>query len=131
SSSFFRPEGKEAARKKLQITGSPVYLWAGRLEKNKDPMTVVTAFVRFQSLHPEARLYMIFQSEELLEEVKDVITTYHAEDCIRLIGKMEHQQMQTWFSSADFVVSGSHYEGGGIAIAEAMACGAIPLVTNI
>ena len=39
--------------------------------------------------------------------------------------------MQYWYSSADFIISASHYEGSGVAVCEAMSCGCIPILTNI
>ena len=39
--------------------------------------------------------------------------------------------MQLWYNSADFIISGSHYEGSGVAVTEAMSCGCIPVVTDI
>ncbi|MBD0332307.1 MAG: glycosyltransferase family 4 protein, partial [Chitinophagaceae bacterium] len=132
SSSSFRPESKPAARSKLGISGALIYLWVGRLEKNKDPLTVVKAFIRFHSVHPSVRLYMIYQTNELLEEVKALINVNDQKgEAIRLVGKVPHEALQSWYSSADFIVSGSHYEGSGIAVSEAMSCGCIPVVTDI
>ena len=51
ASSSFHPQDRDAARKKLQLGGSRMYLWVGRLEKNKDPLTVVKAFLRFNAVH--------------------------------------------------------------------------------
>ena len=73
-------------------------------------------------------MYMIYQSEELLNEVKELIKN---SDTIHLIGKINHPELQNWYSSADFFISGSHYEGSGIALCEAMSCGCIPVVTDI
>ncbi len=127
-SSVFRPGNKADAKTMLSVTGSPVFLWVGRLNDNKDPLTVVKAFKKFSHDRPSARLYMIYHTEELLEEVKRLIAE---NDSIKLIGKVEHKELQTWYNAADFIVSGSHYEGGGIALCEAMSCGCIPVVTNI
>ena len=44
---------------------------------------------------------------------------------------MPHQELGEYFNKADFIVSGSHYEGSGISVIEAMSCGCIPVVTNI
>jgi glycosyltransferase involved in cell wall biosynthesis len=75
---------------------------------------------------------MIYQTEELLEEVTRKVTTDpKAALAIRLIGKVPHEELQNWYSSADFIVSGSHYEGSGIAVCEAMSCGCIPILTDI
>src|SRR6185369_13547795 len=77
---------------------------------------------------PSASLYMIYHTEELLGEVKKLIADT---DSIKLIGKVEHGQLQNWYNAADFIVSGSYYEGGGIAVCEAMSCGCIPVITDI
>ncbi len=128
ASSVYAAMDKLAARQQTGVTGNPVYLWVGRLDANKDPLTVVKAFMAFAQQQPGASLYMIYQTTELLDEVKALVDNNEA---IQLIGKISRQQMQYWYSSADFVVSGSHYEGSGIAVCEAMSCGCIPLLTNI
>ena len=72
-SSVFQPGNRSDARTLLSVTGSPVYLWVGRLNANKDPVTVVKAFRNFLVHQPEASLYMIYHTEELLEEVKILV----------------------------------------------------------
>jgi glycosyltransferase involved in cell wall biosynthesis len=120
---------KDEARQQNCLKGDPIFLWVGRLDANKDPVNVVKAFVQFLSYQPRASLYMIFHTEELIEEIKRIIAP--CKQNIFLVGSMPHEQLQRWFSSADFFISGSHYEGGGIAVCEAMSCGCIPLLTNI
>jgi glycosyltransferase involved in cell wall biosynthesis len=39
--------------------------------------------------------------------------------------------MEAWYNSADYIISGSHYEGSGYAVCEAMSCGCIPILTDI
>jgi glycosyltransferase involved in cell wall biosynthesis len=129
ASSVFHPMSKVEARRQTHVKGDSVFLWVGRLDANKDPVNVVKAFVQFLSYQPRASLYMIFHTEELIEEIKNIIEP-HKEN-ISLVGSMLHEQLQVWFNSADFIISGSHYEGGGIAVCEGMSCGCIPLLTNI
>lgn len=132
ASSAFCPVPKETARQFTGASGGNIYLWVGRLNSNKDPLTVVNAFLRFIRITRGSRLYMIFQTEELLGEIKKVLSA--AEDVsqnICLLGKIRREDMQYWFNSADFFVSGSHYEGSGIAVCEAMSCGCIPVLTDI
>ncbi len=132
ASSVFIKNDKELARQQLKLEAGPVYLWVGRLDANKDPLTVVGAFLQFYNIYPSAKLYMIYQTEELLEEVNEIIGRYQVnEKAISFVGKVPHKQLETWFNAADFIVSGSHHEGSGIAICEAMSCGCIPIVTNI
>jgi glycosyltransferase involved in cell wall biosynthesis len=75
---------------------------------------------------------MIFQTEELLNEINALVNSdVKVKEAIKLEGQVSHQELQPWYNSADFFISGSHYEGGGIALCEAMSCGCIPIVTNI
>jgi glycosyltransferase involved in cell wall biosynthesis len=50
---------------------------------------------------------------------------------VTLVGAVPHDQIGAWFSAADVFVSGSHHEGSGYSLIEAMACGAAPCVTSI
>jgi glycosyltransferase involved in cell wall biosynthesis len=132
ASSVFFPQEKDLARSALQLDGTAIFLWVGRLDANKDPLTVVKSFLQFSKFHPAAKLYMIYQTEDLLEEIKELIQQYNnATEAIKLIGKVPHQQLQDWYNAADFIISGSHHEGSGIAVCEAMSCGCIPVVTDI
>ena len=131
-SSVFSPVDKELARSKTKSTGNPVFLWVGRLNENKDPLTVIKAFLQFAKQQPMARLYMIFHTSELLDEIRNLLGQHKAnEEVIILVGKVEHNDMLYWLNSADFIVSGSHYEGSGTAVCEAMSCGCIPILTDI
>jgi glycosyltransferase involved in cell wall biosynthesis len=131
SSSTFHIEDKTAAKNKLNIHCDRFFLWVGRLNSNKDPLTVIKAFKKYLSYQPEAKLYMIYQDDELLDHVKDLIADDKSKQAIFLIGKIDHRQLQGWFNAADFFISGSHYEGSGIAVCEAMSCGCIPVITDI
>jgi len=132
ASSFFYVMEREKARAKTGITGDIVFLWVGRLDANKDPLTVIRAFGEFLKQQPSAKLYMIYHTEELISEImryceKDA----DLQKAIKLVGKVLHDDMQYWYNSVDFIISGSHYEGSGVAVCEAMSCGCIPVLTNI
>ena len=132
ASSVFGVMDTEKAKSITNADGYPVFLWVGRLDANKDPITVITAFLKFLKDQPTARLYMIYHGDDLLRKVKEMISSNKkATDAIRLVGKIPHQQMQEWYNSSQFIISGSHYEGGGTSVSEAMSCGCIPIVTNI
>jgi glycosyltransferase involved in cell wall biosynthesis len=130
SSSTFHMEDKTAAKNILNIHCNRFFLWVGRLNSNKDPLTVIKAFKKYLFYQPDAKLYMIYQDDELLDQVKNLIIA-DGKETIFLIGKIDHSQLQVWYNAADFFISGSHYEGSGIAVCEAMSCGCIPVITNI
>lgn len=131
SSSFSVMKGQEA-KAITRVTGKPVFLWVGRLDVNKDPLTALRAFEKFIRQQPMAKLYMIYHTEELLEEIKQMLQQNHAlHEAVVLVGKVTHDEMQYWYSSADFIISASHYEGSGVAVCEAMSCGCVPILSNI
>jgi glycosyltransferase involved in cell wall biosynthesis len=130
--SVFGPIDRKKAIQKTDVRGNRIYLWVGRLDTNKDPITLINGFVRFTTLNQEAHLYVVFHGDELIKEVKEILlASPGVSDRITLVGKVEHDELLYWFNSADFVISTSHYEGSGIAVSEAMSCGCIPILTNI
>jgi len=127
--SVFYPVDRVQARIKTKVENSKTYLWVGRLETNKDPITLAKAFKIFAQSNSAVHLYLIFQSFELIEEISEIIAGNEAR--ITLIGKIDHDDLLYWYNSVDFIVSTSHYEGSGVAVCEGMSCGCIPILTNI
>lgn len=110
----------------------PNFLWVGRLNANKDPVTVLKAFEKYLLLKPRAMLYMIYQNSDLLTEVQEMLASSRLlYSSVVLKGPVEHPQLSHWFGAADYYLSASRKEGSGYALIEAMACGCITIVTNI
>jgi len=129
-SSVFHQVDKLSAKAKTGVNGQPIFLWVGRLNQNKDPLTVVKAFLAFVKNSPDARLYMIYQNDELINEIKAALVEDHR-DAIVLVGKISHDDLLYWYNSADFIVASSYYEGSGTAVCEAMSCGCVPVLSDI
>jgi glycosyltransferase involved in cell wall biosynthesis len=118
-------------RPQLSIVEKQSFLWVGRLDANKDPLTVIKAFINFLQVQPSAKLNLVYQDASLLDELLSLIKTNYAEDSIKFVGRVPHDRLEEWYNKSDFIISGSHYEGSGIAVCEAMSCGCIPIVTDI
>ncbi len=131
SADFSRMDTTES----MKITGMKGkynFLWVGRLNANKDPLTVISGFEKYLLVEPSAKLYMIFQEEDLLAEVKQRTGQNELlEPAVILVGYVPYELLVEWYSAADYFISGSHSEGGSFALLEAMACGCIPIVTSI
>lgn len=108
------------------------YLWVGRLDTNKDPLTAVKGFVAFAREFPEARLSMVYARKDLLPEIKTYLEN-HPEQAkqISLLGQLPHNDMAALYQQHDFFLLASNYEGGSIALIEAMAFNCIPIVSDI
>ncbi len=128
----FTYANRQVARAETGITGQPVFLWVGRLDGNKDPLTVLDGMHILFSNHPGARLYMVYSEALLLKEVQQKIAASPVlRKQVHLVGRVAHTAMAAYYNSADYFVLGSHHEGSGYALSEALACGCIPIVTAI
>ncbi|WP_158797179.1 glycosyltransferase family 4 protein [Pedobacter sp. L105] len=130
-SSIFYPVERSSARLKTGVKGQPVFLWVGRLNENKDPLNIVSTFLKFAAVEREAKLYMIYHTDELLSSIKELLKEHPSRGAVILVGQIPHSDLLYWFNSADFILSGSFYEGSGTAICEAMSCRCVPIVTDI
>ena len=120
------------ARRVTGMHGSPALLWVGRLAKVKDPMTVLSAIAMVVDRCPDLGLTMVHSGGELVHDVHDRI----ADDArlrtrVRVLTGVERCDLPALFSAADVFVLGSLHEACGVALIEAMACGASPVVPAI
>ncbi|HEX5654360.1 MAG TPA: glycosyltransferase family 4 protein [Chitinophagaceae bacterium] len=120
------------AKQKTGMQGSPVFLWVGRLDNNKDPLTILDGFEVIFQEYPSASLYMIYRDYDLLEKVRGkTASSAILKASVHLLGAIAHTEIKYYYNSADYFVLGSHYEGSGYALSEALRCGCIPIVTDI
>jgi len=132
SSTAFTPGDRDEARRATGMFGDPCFLWTGRLDANKDPLTVLDAFERAVRLLPDARLWCCFGHAPLLYAVRRrVMRSPVLRGRVRLLGTRPHAEIELRFRAADFFVQASHREGSGYSLLEALACGVVPLVTDI
>jgi glycosyltransferase involved in cell wall biosynthesis len=131
-STSFQLADKQIAKAKLGIaTKKKTFIWVGNLDQNKDPMCLLNAFQSYKNQGNTFELYMFYNKTDLLSQLQSVIMQNQLESFVFLKGKIENKQLENWFNASDFFISCSHSEGSGIALAEAMACGCIPIVSNI
>jgi glycosyltransferase involved in cell wall biosynthesis len=132
ASTPFRRQDRAAARAKSGMRGEPVLLWVARLTENKDPLTVLDGFEMVLEQAPAARLYMVYGSEELLPQVRARIESSAAlKAAVTLLGSFAYADLEAIYNSADYFVLGSHREGASGALVEALACGVVPVVTDL
>ncbi len=131
-STHFQRRDRESSRKKTRLKGNPIFLWVGRLNENKDPLTVLSAFEQTLPKVPESKLFMIYTTNELLPQIQSKFQeSPELAKRVHLLGGQPHSELKDFYNSADFFILGSHYESSGYALVEAMACGAVPVVTDI
>ena len=95
-------------------------LFAGRLIHQKNPLFVLDVFNAYHKINKHSRLTIIGKGE-LLPEVQKKIDYFKLRDCIMLVP--ESNEMAQHYHEADVFLFPSHYEGLGIVLIEAQACG--------
>lgn len=130
-STFFKKKDKTEMRHKLNIISEKIFLWVGRLDENKDPLTALKAFKMYADSFSDFKFYMIYGTSDLEQEVKDFVEANGLSNQVVLLGKVQHEQLENWYNAADYLISASHYESAGLAVGEAMACGCVPILTRI
>ena len=132
SSATFHPMPRCEARAASGVDGEPAILWVGRLNANKDPLAVLGGFELSLAQLPSAKLTMVYQTDDLLAAVRERVEASRAlRGRVRLVGRVAHDMLESFYNAADIFVAGSHREGSGYALLEACACGLVPVVTDI
>ena len=127
-----RAVSRERARVAIGATGDPVILWVGRLTTNKDPLAVLDGLERALPRLPGAQVFMVFGDDTLLESVEQRVRgSGILGPRVTLSGRVAHDEMPNYYGAADVFLSGSHSEGSGYALIEAMSAGVVPIVTDI
>jgi glycosyltransferase involved in cell wall biosynthesis len=129
----FEVDDRAGARGRTGIAGSPVLLWVGRLDDNKDPFTVLTGLEPVLAERPEARLFMVHgpDSPRLPEVERRIASSEVLARAVTILGTVPYERMPAIFNSSDYFILGSRHEGGGFSLVEALACGVVPVVTDI
>jgi len=131
-STNFHFKKRSEARGNTGLTGNPILLWVGRLDQNKDPLVVLKGFLLLLQDFANAKLYMIYSENKLEEKILSFLNEYPLlNNSVTLIGTIKHNIISEYYNSADYFVLGSHYEGSNYSLCEGMACGLVPIVTNI
>lgn len=132
STSRFSPGDRGEARRITAVEGNPAVLWVGHLDANKDPITVLEGISAAARGLPDLRLYCCFGTAPLLPAVQNRIASDPAlSGRVHLLGRVSHERIELLMRAADIFVLGSHREGSGYSLIEALACGLPPVVTAI
>jgi glycosyltransferase involved in cell wall biosynthesis len=132
SGTLLRHVDRDRARAAIDLTADPLILWVGRLTTNKDPLTVLAGFEQVLPQLPDARAVMVFADDTLFDVVdRQVRDSNTLRDRVVLAGRVSRDELPNYYSAADVFVSGSHFEGSGYALIEAMSAGVVPVVTDI
>ena len=101
----------------------------GTLEARKNLPRLLEAYAMARSRGLEQKLLIGGASGWRLSNLARIVDTHKLEEHVRFLGFVEDADLPQLYSKADFFVYPSLYEGFGMPIVEAMACGT-PVITS-
>lgn len=104
---------------------APYILYVGRLEKKKNTPSLVEAFAMMKEENKEInhKLVLVGDASHGYDEVKYVIREYNLNDDVIITGWMPEMDLPYIYNGAAAFIFPSLYEGFGIPLLQAMACG--------
>lgn len=104
------------------------WLFIGTLEPRKNLGTLLRAYAR---LPRSERLPLVLAGGKgwQYEEIFNLVDDYHLQDSVRFPGFLPTDSLALWYNSAEVFLYPSVFEGFGLPVLEAMACG-VPVVTS-
>ena len=134
----FRPANDRAAlRRALDLPADRfVLVFVGQVKEAKGVLDVVDAMGALAAAHAPARrpLLLIIGTPDPPAIVEEIARRARALDVAENVRVLPQQSdIERWLQAADVLVSGSHEHTEGLSrvLFEAMACGAVPVATDI
>ncbi|MBN1495210.1 MAG: glycosyltransferase family 4 protein [Spirochaetes bacterium] len=108
----------------------PFFFYAGSLSPRKNMLNVIRAFTRIKDSIPHV-IYFTGGDSWLDSEVYDMIRDGGLEDRIVRLGYIGEEDLVAMYNLADCYLYPSLYEGFGLPILEAQACGCPVITSNV
>lgn len=126
----FRPMTKAevtAFRQREELAG-PFILHVGTLQPRKNIPLLIEALARLG--RPELGLALVGGKGWAYEAIFERVTTLGLEQQVRFAGYVPDDDLPLWYNSAALLAFPSVYEGFGLPVAQAMACGTPVVAAN-
>jgi glycosyltransferase involved in cell wall biosynthesis len=107
----------------------PYILHVGTLEPRKNIDVLIRAFVAGRKSGWPHALLLIGARGWMYEPLLEMVKGLGFERDIRFLDFVDHAELPLWYNCADLLAYPSAYEGFGLPVLEAMACG-VPVVTS-
>jgi glycosyltransferase involved in cell wall biosynthesis len=111
----------------------PFLLYIGRLDKKKNTPALIEAFSIVKSKHKDVahKLVLIGAANYGYDEINYMIEEFNLDQEVVLPGWIAEEDLPYIYSAATAFIFPSLYEGFGIPILEAMACGTAVAASNV
>ena len=131
----FRVIGREKAQKTVEEQfhfAAPFIFSVGDLQPRKNQIGLIAAFAQLLTDHPQLPHHLVFTGKEtwFAAKVKEAARASGFASRIHFTGFVSDQELLQLYNACDCFVFPSFYEGFGLPILEAMACGRAVACSN-
>ncbi len=123
-SDYFKPSFDASIIKKLKIRG-PFLLHVGTLEPRKNIPMLIKAFTELKKAEDSSDLQLVLAGKPGWD-FQEILNAKHSSpysDSILLTDFVSRNELRVLYTHAECLVMPSYYEGFGLPVIEAMACG--------
>ena len=107
-------------------------LFLGTLEPRKNLIALVEAYALLRQQHDDMPILVIAGAKGwYYKELFERILALNLQDTITFAGYVAREEQPLWYSGAEVFVYPSLYEGFGIPVVEALACGTPTVTSNV
>ncbi|MEQ1583235.1 MAG: glycosyltransferase [Candidatus Nitrotoga sp.] len=124
-------EFRNQIRSELNIPADvPVIVFAGRICEQKRPALLAEIL---KAAHDHGLLFraLIIGDGEQRDQLEGLLSQYQLNANVQMLGSVSHQRWLDVLVASDILLMPSQYEGISIALLEAMAAGAVPVVAKV
>lgn len=135
----FKPGDRWLARERLGLGGTPIVLYAGRIQQHKGTAMAVEAYAQLRAtLSPDLGTPMLHiiggasgpDGEEELDRCAETAKRHGISDGVVFIDAIPHEILADHYRAADVVIVPSRSESFGLVAVEAQACGTPVVASN-
>ena len=119
---------EEVAQFKAEKEIGRFILHVGTLQPRKNITTLIEAFAQLQM--PDLKLILVGGKGWLYDEMFARIQALGIEEQVIFTGYVPDEELPLWYNAAELFVFPSVYEGFGMPVVEAMACGTPVIASN-
>ena len=124
-----RPAAQVAEFRRTRGLPDHFILFVGTLEPRKNLVKLIEAFSNLTCRIPNTQLVLIGGKGWYYDQIFATIERMNLKDRVFLAGYVPNEDLPLWYNAADVFAFPSRYEGFGLPVLEAMACGT-PTVTS-
>lgn len=118
-------------KRKHRIENAKIILYVGSVKPHKNVETLMMAFSKLRRRMPHVLLIFAGEALNMGKGLPELIGRLSLNDSIRELGRLTDDELVVAYNAADVLVMPSRYEGFGLPVLEAMACGTPVIASTV